>query len=116
MNSGLFASVSVCLRGEIVIKFSSRRKFSCYKHNQGFKALSAISFLFTFSGRRGPVKPFSPCKIFAVDIMVIIIDGNSEHVAIALRKIGLYGGEKMICDCSRSNEITKIATYVRTYF
>ena len=41
--------------------------------------------------------------------MVVISDGNSEHVAHAYK-------EYPICDCSRSNQMTDIPLYVRTYF
>ena len=36
--------------------------------------------------------------------MVLILDGNSEHVVHALRKIGLLG-KKTICNCSRLTQI-----------
>ena len=54
--------------------------------------------------------------------IVLILDGNSEHVAHAWRKIGIFGKKNMICDGSRSkqmpytDQITKIAPYARTYF
>ena len=38
-------------------------------------------------------------------IMVLIVDGNTEHVA--QRKIDLLGEKKMICDCSRSNALNR---------
>ena len=34
----------------------------------------------------------------SVFVMVPILDGNSEHVAHALRKIGLFGENNPICD------------------
>ena len=34
----------------------------------------------------------------------VILDGNSEHVAQAIRKIRLFGEEKSICVCSRCNQ------------
>ena len=37
--------------------------------------------------------------------MVLMLDGNSEQVAHAWRKIGLFGEENPICDCSRSKQI-----------
>ena len=47
--------------------------------------------------------------------MVLILDGNSERDALAWRKMGLCEEKNPICECSRSNQITGIATYVRTY-
>ena len=38
-------------------------------------------------------------------ISVLILDGNSEHVAHARRKIGLLGEKYLLCDCSRSNQM-----------
>ena len=55
--------------------------------------------------------------------MVLILDGNSERVGHALRKIGLFGEKKSdLWLHSRSNQmpetdqITDIAPYVLTYF
>ena len=46
--------------------------------------------------------------------------GNSEHVAQARRKIGLFEEKNPICDCSRSNQIigqiTTIVPDVCTWF
>ena len=50
-----------------------------------------------------------------LSIMVLILDGNTEHVAQAWRKIVLFGEKNPICDCPRSNWITEFALYVRTY-
>ena len=51
-----------------------------------------------------------------------MVDGNSEHVAQAWRKIDLFEEKKnTICDCFRSNrktwtdQITEIASYVCTH-
>ena len=50
--------------------------------------------------------------------MVLILDGNSLHVAHALRKIGLFGKKYPICAYSRTNQkpftgqLTDIAPYV----
>ena len=38
-------------------------------------------------------------------VMVLILDGNSEHVALACTKIGLFGEQQPICDCSRYNQM-----------
>ena len=54
-------------------------------------------------------------------VMVLISNGNLEHVAHAWRKIGNFSSHP-ICDCSLSNhmpwtdQITRIASYVRIYF
>ena len=54
--------------------------------------------------------------------MVPILDGNSEHVAHALRKIGLFGENNPICDSFWPNcvlitdQITEIAPYMHTNF
>ena len=54
--------------------------------------------------------------------MVLILDGNSLHVAHAGWKIGLFGKKCPICACSRTNQkpytgqLTVIAPYMRTYF
>ena len=52
------------------------------------------------------------CEICTVSdvllIMVLILDSNSEHVAHARMKIGLFGEEKnpiRILGCSRSNRM-----------
>ena len=37
--------------------------------------------------------------------MALILDGNSEHVAQACRKLVLFGKKDPICDCSRSNQM-----------
>ena len=37
--------------------------------------------------------------------MVLILDGNSEQVECAWRKIGLFEEKNPICDRSRSNQI-----------
>ena len=37
--------------------------------------------------------------------MVLIVDGNSDHVAHAWTKIGLFGGENPICDGSCTNQM-----------
>ena len=48
--------------------------------------------------------------------------GNSKHVALAWKKIGLFGEKNPICDCSLSNQmplkdrITDIVPYLRTLF
>ena len=54
--------------------------------------------------------------------MVLILDGNSEHVSQVKRKNRSFlRRKKPIYDCSRSNEvpemdeIIEIAPYVRTY-
>ena len=53
-----------------------------------------------------------------VEIMVFLLHGNSKHVAQAYRKVG----KKSTDDCSQSNkdnktdQITEIAPYVRTFF
>ena len=58
-----------------------------------------------------------PASIFS---MVLILAGNSEHLAHS-QKMGLFV-ENKICDCSQSNQktltdqITEIAQYVRTHF
>ena len=39
--------------------------------------------------------------------VVLIVDGNSEHVAHARRKIDLSREKKTICDCSRSDQMPK---------
>ena len=44
------------------------------------------------------------CKYFfilpiMVQTMVLILDGNSEHVAHSRRKICLFGEKDPICDC-----------------
>ena len=44
---------------------------------------------------------------------VLNLDGNSEHVAHAWMKIGLFGEKK---DPIGDRSKTKIAPYVRTYF
>ena len=36
------------------------------------------------------------CNKYLVSTMVLILDGNSEHVAHASRKLGLFGEKK--CD------------------
>ena len=41
----------------------------------------------------------------ALPSMVLILDGNSEHVAHASRKIGLFEEKNTICDFSRSNQM-----------
>ena len=41
-------------------------------------------------------------KNICIDSMVLILDGNSGHVAHAWMKIGLF---EPICDCSRSNQM-----------
>ena len=48
--------------------------------------------------------------------MVNILDGNSENIVHAYRKIGLFGENNTIFDCFRSYQITEIAPYVRTFF
>ena len=56
--------------------------------------------------------------------MVLIVDGNSEQVVHAQRKVGLHRSyrekKNPICECSmnliKSDEITKIAPHVRTDF
>ena len=51
----------------------------------------------------------------------MVLDGNAKHVVHACRKIVLFG-ENPISDCSRYNQmpktdqITEIIPYVRTYF
>ena len=45
--------------------------------------------------------------------MVLILDGNSEHVAHAWRKISLSGEINPICDCSRSNQMFYIRSNYR---
>ena len=59
----------------------------------------------------------------SVVTIVLILEGNSEHVAHAWRKICLIGFLKNpICDCSQSNQmhqtdqITDFAPHVRNYF
>ena len=53
--------------------------------------------------------------------MVLILDGNSEHVAHAWRIMVFSEKKKTICDYSRSKQmpkteqITEIAPHVRTY-
>ena len=37
--------------------------------------------------------------------MVLILDGNLEHIAHAWRKIGIFREEKSDCDCTRSNQM-----------
>ena len=39
------------------------------------------------------------------ETMALLLDGNSEHVGHAWRKIGLFGEKNPICDCSRSNQM-----------
>ena len=57
-----------------------------------------------------------------VAAVVLILDGNSEHVAHVCEKIGLFGEKNLICACSKSNQmpytdqITEIASSVHTYF
>ena len=52
--------------------------------------------------------------------MVLILDGNSKHVARVYRSFRRK--KNLICECSRSypmhltGQITEIAPYVRTYF
>ena len=54
--------------------------------------------------------------------MVLILDGNSEHVAQASRKISLFGRDRLVCYSSKSNQmpyadkITEFAPYVGMYF
>ena len=43
--------------------------------------------------------------------MVFILDGNSEHAAQAWRKIGIFGEKNPICECSRSNQMSKKDQY-----
>ena len=38
---------------------------------------------------------------------VFISNGNSDHVALAWRKIGLFGEKDPMCDCSRSKQMFK---------
>ena len=55
--------------------------------------------------------------------MILILNGNSEHVAHTCRENrSLQREKKAICDCSRSkqmpitDQITETAPYLRTYF
>ena len=55
-------------------------------------------------------------------VMILILDGNSENVAHAWRKVDRFGEEKSIGDFSRSyqmsytDQIIEIAPDVHTYF
>ena len=40
-----------------------------------------------------------------VKLMVLILEGSSQHAAHAYRKIGLFEEKKTMYDCSRSNLI-----------
>ena len=42
---------------------------------------------------------------FSLYAMALKLDGNSEHIAHARRKIGLFGYKNAICDGSRTNKI-----------
>ena len=39
------------------------------------------------------------------DIMVLILDGNSEQAAHAWRKIDIFVGKKSTSDCSRTDQM-----------
>ena len=57
-----------------------------------------------------------------IEDMVLILYGNSEHVAHAWRNIDIFVKKNLICDCSRSikmpntDQTAEIANYVRNYF
>ena len=62
-------------------------------------------------------------RTLTLGTMVVILDGNSEHVAPSWRKTDhFWDKENPICDCSRSNQlpstgqITETSPYVRTHF
>ena len=54
--------------------------------------------------------------------MVLILDGNIENFAHAIRKIGLFRAKNLMFNGSRSNQmpypyqITEIAPFERAYF
>ena len=64
---------------------------------------------------------FSPFR--ALQLIELMLDGNSEQVSHAQRKIGLFREEEKnpICDCSLyhqmpcTDQITGIAPYMRNY-
>ena len=51
-----------------------------------------------------------------VKAIMLILDGNSEHVAHAWRKIGLFGLKNPICDCSRSNVVVVCVVMISLEF
>ena len=48
--------------------------------------------------------------------MVLILDGNPEHVTHAWRKIGLFGEKYPICKCYRSNEMPSLTDQTQRLF
>ena len=48
--------------------------------------------------------------------MVLILDGNSEHVAHTWRNIDLFWKRNPICDCSRSNQMAIADQIARLLF
>ena len=40
-----------------------------------------------------------------VPIVVLLLDGNSEYVAYARRKLGFNGEKNPICECSRPKQM-----------
>ena len=74
--------------------------------------------------RYQPVPPWSAlvgCLLVA-EVMVLALDGNSEHVAHGGRRIGLFGNRIQIWPAldlkklPEIDQITKINSHVRTYF
>ena len=62
------------------------------------------------------------CVYFFFKIMVLILNGDSEHVAHTWRKVVFSGEKNSVCDSSRidqmplTDHIKDIAPYVRTPF
>ena len=93
------------------------RSVFSHKNDQNLEIVSYFPPLFPhfsyFYTDSAPPPGYASCP------MVLILDGNSEHVGHARRTVCLFGDKNSIRDCSRSNQmpetdqITDIAPYAR---